>query len=278
MPSVGIGKAGNAYSSETMVATTLAALATMALIQFGGSPHTTTRLVTETSTFIPGKPFTAALVLVVEPMWYVYWTNPGDSGQSPSIKWTAPDGWTFGPLMHPAPHRHLTGGFASYIHDGKVVLPFEITPPKTAAKNAVLKADVSWLVCRDECLPGSSQLELRLQPGTATRPTGASKAIAQAVARIPSQGEAKLEWVGDVPQVRFQAPPQTASLEVFPLDAATLNHTEPLLKATEEDGEWVVQLRQSEYLSAKPRQIRFLAVPLDQNGRRIGPGTVVKAR
>src|SRR5689334_8947835 len=38
------------------------------------------------------------LLFDLEPGWHVYWTNAGDSGEPPTMKWTLPAGVTVGPL------------------------------------------------------------------------------------------------------------------------------------------------------------------------------------
>ena len=127
------------------------------------------RLAVEALSIQPGKPFSVALVLSMDPEWHTYWKNPGDSGLPTTLEWTLPPGFSAGPLEWPVPQRFVTDGLVTYGYSGRVLLITEITPPKQLPPDAALKlaARAGWLACRVECVPGKAELSVSLpvQPG-----------------------------------------------------------------------------------------------------------------
>ena len=47
----------------------------------------------------PGSKALLALRMRCEPHWHVYWKNPGDAGESPTIEWTDKAGLTPGEFI-----------------------------------------------------------------------------------------------------------------------------------------------------------------------------------
>src|SRR4051794_34903789 len=113
-------------------------------------------LVAEPNGITPGQTFWVGVRLRMKEHWHTYWRNPGDSGEATSITWKLPAGFSAGPITWPMPHRIPVGPLANYGYDDEVVLLTQITAPGTltAATNAALAANVTWLVCNKECIPG----------------------------------------------------------------------------------------------------------------------------
>lgn len=115
------------------------------------------------SAVTPGAPFEAAVLLKVDPHWHVYWKNPGDSGLPISVEFTLPRGFTASELKWPIPSVFKgAGGLTDYGYEDSLLLSAGITPPAdlkpgTAAK---IMARVSWVSCKDICIPGKAELEL----------------------------------------------------------------------------------------------------------------------
>jgi thiol:disulfide interchange protein DsbD len=82
----------------------------------------------------------------------------------------APEGFTAGPIQWPMPHRIPVGPLANYGYDGETILLTQITAPATlcCGHAGALTADVTWLVCEKECIPGDARLSLTL-PGRSIR-------------------------------------------------------------------------------------------------------------
>jgi len=125
----------------------------------------TASLVSADASVAPGRPFTVALRLVHKPHWHSYWINPG-TGLPTTLKWSLPAGWTAGDIQWPAPMllKDTRGNVIGNGYDGDLLLPVTLTPPgdlKPGA-TAVLAAEAEWLMCQDECVPGSAKLSLSL--------------------------------------------------------------------------------------------------------------------
>ncbi len=111
-----------------------------------------------TGTMPGAKPFTLGIRLKMEPGWHTYWKNPGDAGLPLSVEAVEPKGITLGELRFPTPHKLSTGDVATYGYEDEVIYLLPVKPSDAAsAKHFKLK--LSWLVCKEVCLPGEATLE-----------------------------------------------------------------------------------------------------------------------
>jgi len=109
---------------------------------------------------VAGEPLTLGVRFTLDPGWHIYWQNPGDSGEAPRLTWTLPEGWCAGEPQWPAPSRIATGPLINYGYEGDVILPVEVTPPAhLAARVAPVKLKLTWLVCKEDCIPGKRVFE-----------------------------------------------------------------------------------------------------------------------
>lgn len=116
---------------------------------------------------LPGKPFTATVVLDLQPGFHTYWQYPGDSGLAPKVTWHLPEGWTAGPIEFAIPHQFSEpGDMIVYGYEKQQLLRAVITPSKDLPVNKIfdLKASLSWLACKELCVPGSADVGLKI-PG-----------------------------------------------------------------------------------------------------------------
>ncbi len=122
------------------------------------------KLLADTSAIVPGKPFTAGLLLHMVPNWHTYWKFPGDAGIPTEISWKLPEGWKAGEIQWPIPLKILEpGDLQIYGYHDEVLLMQEITPPASLKDSSVqLAAEASWLVCEKICIPGSAAVKLDL--------------------------------------------------------------------------------------------------------------------
>ncbi|HUO58579.1 MAG TPA: protein-disulfide reductase DsbD domain-containing protein [bacterium] len=126
--------------------------------------HLKVELLPELPSIQPGGSVTLGFHFRIQRGWHIYWQNPGDSGQTPSIQWTLPDGFTAGEIQWPTPERLTSPKIADYGYTNEVTLLVPIQAPATLKPNRMvrLSARVHWLVCQDICIPGSATLNLRL--------------------------------------------------------------------------------------------------------------------
>src|ERR1700744_3603630 len=126
--------------------------------------HLTVQLVVPPAQIYPGQSFTAGVYFKLDQGWHIYWSNAGDSGEPPAIKWALPAGVTGGPLQFPAPKRLPLGPLMDFGYENEVLFPFSVDVAKNAKPGAaVLHAKVDWLVCREVCIPGKAELDQDVQ-------------------------------------------------------------------------------------------------------------------
>ena len=116
----------------------------------------------------PGKTIRLALRMTPKPGWHGYWSNPGDSGLPPKVRWTKPTGVTIGALRHPSPKLLQVAGLTSYVHDGAHTLLMPMTLDRGLPIGTPLRiaGKVDLLVCSDSlCVPEKAEVALDLVVG-----------------------------------------------------------------------------------------------------------------
>ncbi|NOT40280.1 MAG: thiol:disulfide interchange protein, partial [Alphaproteobacteria bacterium] len=129
------------------------------------TPRVEARLISET-TGIPASGGTISIALLerMQPGWHTYWRNPGESGEPTTIAWSLPPGFAAGGITWPHPERIPFGELANYGFPQEVLLRSEITVPPglQPGTTVTIKADATWLVCKDICIPEKATLDLVL--------------------------------------------------------------------------------------------------------------------
>lgn len=133
------------------------------------------------------------------PEWHVYWRNPGDSGAAPRFSLTS-ENIAIGTVRWPYPQRlpvaHLVN--LGYEKDAAYLFDTQLSASTAGGvDNGVvrIKADLEWLVCKEECIPGFGLLTLqRPIAGDTTQWSAAAKArLERFQARIPAVAD-KSPW------------------------------------------------------------------------------------
>jgi DsbC/DsbD-like thiol-disulfide interchange protein len=121
-------------------------------------------LIADTEAIVPGRPFTAGLLLKMAPGWHTYWQYPGDSGLPTKIDWHLPRGFKAGAIQWPLPEKITEDGdLVTYGYRDEVLLLVDITPPeKIDTQKITLVTKASWLVCEKLCIPGNADVALIL--------------------------------------------------------------------------------------------------------------------
>ena len=108
----------------------------------------------------------------IEPGWHIYWRNSGEAAVPTQVKWSVPQGWNTAELRWPAPYKFIErGNIITFGYRDRVLLPTDLFAPliiPSDGETVTIRAKVSWLVCKDICVPGSRDL-------TATFPFSASE-------------------------------------------------------------------------------------------------------
>jgi thiol:disulfide interchange protein DsbD len=128
------------------------------------SAHVNVDLATEVQSIQPGQSFSVGLFFALEKGWHTYWLNPGDSGLPVVISWKLPPGFSHGKIQWPYPSRLGSDSVVNFGYEEEVLLITDIKASPTVKQGEMIKieADVEWLVCKEECLPGQAVLSVSL--------------------------------------------------------------------------------------------------------------------
>ncbi len=232
----------------------------------------------------PGTANHAGLYFKLEPGWHIYWKNAGDSGEPPSMKWTLPDGITASPIEFPAPKRLPLGPLMDFGYENEVMFPFSINVAESMKHGPVtLQTKASWLVCREVCIPGKAELEIKRDVGTVglVASTGEPEASlwqrwSSAVPKPPSENT---KIVFQPSATGFRVGVTTGKKEIeaafFPADQDILDNPAPQ-KVTPTSKGLILDLKKDSNLTANPAQLNGVLELSDGRAYEIAalPGTV----
>lgn len=145
------------------------------------------KLVAATAVPKPGSKTLVGFEMTPQPGWHGYWSNPGDSGIPPTVRWSAPAGVSFGPLLHPAPTLLVSSGISSFVHAGPHVLlsRMSMAPSVAPGTHIPVKANLSWAACTEtQCIPLHEVFTLDLVAGDGA-PGPAASVLDRAFGKLP---------------------------------------------------------------------------------------------
>ena len=125
------------------------------------------RLLADVTAVEPGRDFTLGVLLEQDPGWHTYWAWAGDAGLATRVEWQAPPGFEVGPLRWPGPNRYREEDLTVFGYADEVMLLAPVRTPASLPDTLRFTAEVSWLVCRETCIPGGAVLSLPLEAGEA---------------------------------------------------------------------------------------------------------------
>ena len=106
--------------------------------------------------------------------WHIYWENPGQSGLATSATVEGAD--ARGPIF-PGPERFmLPGGIVNNGYEQDATLLFRVRDGDK------VHVSTRWLVCREECTPGSAELDASLDEF----PKKERRIVTRAMALVPT--------------------------------------------------------------------------------------------
>ena len=231
--------------------------------------HVTVTLLVPPGQLAPGESFTAGLDFKMEPGWHVYWINAGDSGEPPAAKWTLPTGITADALQFPAPKRLPLGPLMDFGYENEVVFPVAMHVAADfhpTSSKATLAAHVTWLVCREVCIPGKGDLAVTR---TAWSKPAASPDIDAAAQNLIAKFQAQLpKPLPAADTATFSSTPKTfvlaintgqkqSSAQFFPLDQTVIANAAPQPAQPTSNGVQLT-LTKDDNLQAPPQKLNGL--------------------
>jgi thiol:disulfide interchange protein DsbD len=132
--------------------------------------HTQAKLILSADTAKPGDTFWAGVDMKMEPGWHTYWKNPGAAGLATKIEWQLLPGVTVGDIQWPLPEKLPPIEVTTYGYENEVMLLVQLTLGTNLPAGPIdLKANVSWLECKDVCIPASQSVQATLNIGSETK-------------------------------------------------------------------------------------------------------------
>jgi len=206
-----------------------------------GSPGASTvhaELLADVASIQPGSTFRAAIRFAIDEGWHVNWINPGDAGLAPSIAWKLPAGFKAGIVAWPLPSRFVTGPLVIFGYAGDVMLVSDVHVPADlpTGGNVELVADVSWLACAEECVPGSTTVRLQLPVEASSRPDPVARIkfdTTQARWPVPSLAWKLDAWIEETHTIVLEiqsgdpAPSPLEGLFFYPYDPGLIENASP---------------------------------------------------
>ncbi|HEX7389648.1 MAG TPA: protein-disulfide reductase DsbD domain-containing protein [Acidiphilium sp.] len=158
------------------------------------SPRATVSLVSATQSAqksTKGDKIRLGLLFRLKPGWHIYWSDPGDAGEPPVLKLTAPAGAKAGAFSYPPPSWLIADTVGDYVETGTVLLPFTATLP--AGSSSTIAATAHWLVCSATiCVPEQGNFTLTLPGGAGPSPEAGLFAAADTALPRPSPFKATI--------------------------------------------------------------------------------------
>jgi len=228
------------------------------LLAAADDEHVMVSLLSEHSALVPGKTAWLALRLQHEPHWHTYWINPGDSGLPTKLAWQLPPGYSAGDVAWPAPQRIDVGELQNFGYEGDVLLPVPLEVPGEAKPDttAHIVAQVKYLVCREECIPGKADLAIDLPVSGAAG--AAAKWFEAARAELPQaakwQGNASLR--GDKIEVALHGADLPPISDAYVMDRKIVNYARPQISRAADAV--ILSFAKSDYFTVAPPQIDLL--------------------
>lgn len=221
-------------------------------------------LLAEDAALTPGGRHWLALRIEHDPHWHTYWLNPGDSGLPTRIRWTLPDGYAAGDIAWPYPSRIPIGPLVNFAYDGETWLltPIDVPASAQAGGQASIAAEVSYLVCQEECIPGKQTLTLSLPIAERASPVDAhAEAFAAARAKLPvarTDVAGSVAEFGDALEISLRGP-MPARFELFPATESVFAN-QAFAGWSERDGAVATRQAKSDSFTALPERLPMLLV------------------
>jgi thiol:disulfide interchange protein DsbD len=153
---------------------------------FAHAAHTQVQLLLSADTAKPGDTILVGVDLKMESGWHTYWKNPGAAGMATEIKWQLPPGVTTGEIQWPLPKKLPPAEVTTYGYEDEVMLIVPLTLATNLPAGPIdLKANVSWLECKEVCIPANVDVQATLNIGNETKTSADAAKIESWKSKIP---------------------------------------------------------------------------------------------
>lgn len=198
-----------------------------------------------------------------DPHWHVYWKNPGDSGAAPKFKITTA-GAEVSDILWPYPERLPVAHLTNLGYAGETAYLLKVKP--TGDTPVEITAQLEWLVCKEECVPGFGELTLKrsVAGDTSQFDKAVTARLAMNTAKLPlpvgeSPFELQISEVDTAIKVSVTSGntnlPQ--SVDLFPMSSDYVLPAKPVMQRTAAAVDFIFQTAPA---GKKPEALGFLLV------------------
>ncbi|MEM0912035.1 MAG: thioredoxin family protein [Pseudomonadota bacterium] len=226
----------------------------------GEGPHIKVALISEKNGLRPGATQMLAIRMSPETDWHTYWRNPGDSGEAPRVDMSSNARLEFGDLLWPTPEVIPVAHLANYGYSNEHLLLVDVTTPKdtTIGQTVSITADLSWLVCKEDCIPGWATLTLSLPVTERPGPTEFADQFSQTRSNLPSKREVNARFEVSENHIALQfAGEERDGWYAFPFRSDLIDHAAAQQQVFA-NGTVNVLMARSAYFSGNPTSANFL--------------------
>lgn len=133
-------------------------------------------LIADRTAIEPGQPIKIGARFTLSPGWHIYYREPGDNGFPTDVNIKLPAGFQLVSVEWEKPTRFEESGFTTYGYTGETVIAVTVLPPADlkTGETIELNATISWLACKDSCIPGNAEKSISLTVADAQNPAQAA--------------------------------------------------------------------------------------------------------
>ena len=110
------------------------------------------------------KDIQVGLEYQMEPGWKTYWKSPGDGGFAQTISWDNSTNVKNVKILWPTPIEFEILGLKSLGYQNNIIFPLEVEIDNVSI-NTFLDLHISFLICKDICIPGDARVFLDIPSG-----------------------------------------------------------------------------------------------------------------
>ncbi|WP_260680364.1 protein-disulfide reductase DsbD [Thalassotalea sp. PS06] len=222
-------------------------------------PHIEVSIHSENQSWQPGSEQWIGILLEPEDEWHTYWQNPGDSGEAPTINWSSDAELQFGHIQWPIPKAIPVAHLVNYGYEGANLLMVPVQVPENLNQdNITIDASLSWLVCKEDCIPGWADLSLTLPVQQQSQPSTSKPLFDDQRQSLPqSQAlEGKYEITEEHISIAFTAP-VASNWTVFPIRSDVIQHNQ-IQQAIADGTQFTSVIPLSDYFVKSDDALQFL--------------------
>lgn len=119
-------------------------------------------LISSTDAVAPGNPLDVLIKFKMKNGWHIFSQNPGDIGLPTEVNWKLPLGYEFENAKWSNDKKFVNEDIVQFGYDNTAYYKVQIIPGTDVINRADMRADISWLACKDECIPEQVSIRMSL--------------------------------------------------------------------------------------------------------------------